>query len=277
MLNWDDLRCLVCLGRGQTLSSAALALSTSVSTVSRRIERMNADASEPIATKNGTTWQLTEHGQKLAQAALMFQENLDQIEGASVESGRGKLAPRIITLTAPDAIIRYYLTPKLAEFAEREPKIELNVISDPFGKRLGEGKVDLSLLVEPPSFGRHLVQKVGKTIDGIFCKKGTIPDKWIGLDRSLDDTKVMKMGRAYFGKDPDLRLSNLSLIKEILDESGWAGVGMDVLYPKNEGYQKLGGEAFCSELDVWLSYHETRRHDKALQIVRDFLICALRG
>ena len=114
MLNWDDLRCLVCLGRGQTLSSAALALSTSVSTVSRRIERMNADASEPIATKNGTTWQLTEHGQKLAQAALMFQENLDQIEGASVGSGRGKLAPRIITLTAPDAIIRYYLTPKLA-------------------------------------------------------------------------------------------------------------------------------------------------------------------
>ena len=60
----------------------------------------------------------------------------------------------------------------------------------------------------------------------------------------------MKMGRAYFGKDPDLRLSNLSLIKEILDESGWASVGMDVLYPENEGYQKLGGEAFCSELDV---------------------------
>jgi hypothetical protein len=51
---------------------------------------------------------------------------------------------------------------------------------------------------------------------------------------------------------------------------------MDVLYPKSEGFQSVGGEDTMSETSVWLSYHETRRFDKALQIIRDFMISALK-
>ena len=182
----------------------------------------------------------------------------------------------MITLTAPDALISYYLTPVLTDFASREPSIELNIISNPFGKRLGDGSVDMAILLEKPVIGRHIVKKIGTIRDGIFCKTGTTATNWIGLDRSLDELEMMHMGRRFFGKEPDLRISNLSLIKKAVEASGWAGVGMDVLYPKSEGFQSVGGEDTMSETSVWLSYHETRRFDKALQIIRDFMISALK-
>ena len=276
MMSWDDLRCLACVGRGQTLTSAARTLQTSISTVSRRIERLNNDSSEQIAIKNGNTWTLTNHGKQIAEAAIKFQEQLDKAEADSIYKGKGKLKPRVITLTAPDALISYYLTPVLTDFASREPSIELNIISNPFGKRLGDGSVDMAILLGKPVIGRHIVKKIGTIRDGIFCKTGTTATNWIGLDRSLDELEMMHMGRRFFGKEPDLRISNLSLIKKAVEASGWAGVGMDVLYPKSEGFQSVGGEDTMSETSVWLSYHETRRFDKALQIIRDFMISALK-
>ena len=105
MMSWDDLRCLACVGRGQTLTSAARTLQTSISTVSRRIERLNNDSSEQIAIKNGNTWTLTNHGKQIAEAAIKFQEQLDKAEADSIDKGKGKLKPRVITLTAPDAHI----------------------------------------------------------------------------------------------------------------------------------------------------------------------------
>ena len=112
--------------------------------------------------------------------------------------------------------------------------------------------------------------------DGIFCKTGTMATNWIGLDRSLDELEMMHIGSRFFGKEPDLRISSLSLIKKAVEASGWAGVGMNVLYPKSEGFQSVGGEDIMSETSAWLSHHETRRFDKAPQINRDFMISALK-
>ncbi|MEK9978175.1 MAG: LysR substrate-binding domain-containing protein, partial [Paracoccaceae bacterium] len=78
-----------------------------------------------------------------------------------------------ITLTAPDALISYYLTPVLTDFASREPSIELNIISNPFGKRLGDGSVDMAILLEKPVIGRHIVKKLGQSAMSSFVKPST--------------------------------------------------------------------------------------------------------
>ena len=178
-MSWDDLRCLACVGHGQTLTSAARTLQTSISTVSRRIERLNNDSSEQIAIKNGNTWTLTNHGKQIAEAAIKFQEQLDKAEADSIDKGKGKLKPRVITLTAPDALISYYLTPVLTDFASREPSIELNIISNPFGKRLGDGSVDMAILLEKPVIGRHIEKKLGQSAMASFVKPA--PRRPIGL------------------------------------------------------------------------------------------------
>lgn len=41
MTNWDDLKSLMQLAQSETMTNAAFALKTNVSTVSRRLERLN--------------------------------------------------------------------------------------------------------------------------------------------------------------------------------------------------------------------------------------------
>ena len=58
--------------------------------------------------ENATTWDFTTNGKRLAEAAIKFQAEIDRSEAISVNEERVQLAPRIITLTAPDALILHY-------------------------------------------------------------------------------------------------------------------------------------------------------------------------
>ena len=74
MANWDDLKCLMHLAKGKTMTNASIALRTNVSTVSRRLERLNSELASPVLLKQGNGWDLTAYGRRLAEASLEFGE-----------------------------------------------------------------------------------------------------------------------------------------------------------------------------------------------------------
>ena len=107
MTNWDDFKCLMHLARSQTMTNAALALKTNVSTVSRRLERLNSSLAEPALVKFGNGWKLTSYGEKLAEADANFQVSLNQIETEEINVQNAKQVSRKITLSAPMCLYRH--------------------------------------------------------------------------------------------------------------------------------------------------------------------------
>ena len=287
MTNWDDFKCLMHLPRSQTMTNAALALKTNVSTVSRRLERLNSSLAEPALVKFGNGWKLTSYGEKLAEAGANFQVSLNQIETEEINVQNAKQVSRKITLSAPHVLVSAYLSGFFAGFADLHPGIELNIVAENKHERTADGTVDLALHLERPVKGRLMCRKVGAIYTGIFAKKSTRPTKWIGLDHSKDNWPEMELAKHIFKSDPELRINTLDGIKSAVEQTGWAGLGIDALYPEHQGWESIEASgSYTSKNDtkilsglksgyareVWLVYHETRRHDTALRYVCDWII-----
>ncbi len=287
MTNWDDLKCLMHLARSHTMTNAAFALKANVSTVSRRLERLNSSLAEPALVKFGNGWKLTPYGERLAEASADFQVSLNQIETAELNAQNAKQVSRKITLSAPHVLVSAYLSGFFAGFADLHPGIELNIVAENRHERTADGTVDLALHLERPSKGRLMCRKVGAIHTGIFAKKSTHPTKWIGLDHSMDNWPEMELAKQIFNSEPELRINTLDGIKSAVEQTGWAGLGIDALYPEHQGWKVIkSDDAYASEgedktqgslksgyaREVWLVYHETRRHDTALRYVCDWII-----
>ena len=284
MPNWNDLKCLMHLARSQTMTNAAFALKANVSTVSRRLERLNSSFAEPALVKFGNGWKLTPYGDKLAEAAAHFQVSLNRIETEEINGDNAKQVSRKITLSAPHVLVSAYLSGFFAGFADLHPGIELNIVAENKHERTADGTVDLALHLERPSKGRLMCRKVGVLQTGIFAKKSTHPTKWTGLDHSMDNWPEMERAKQIFKSEPELRINTLECIKSAVEKTGWAGLGIDALYPENQGWKTIEADACDVESktlagmkpnyarEVWLVYHETRRHDTALRYVCDWII-----
>lgn len=272
MPHWDDMKCLMHLAKGRTMTNAAFALQTNVSTVSRRLERLNRSLGQSVITKHGNTWELTPYGEALAQSAIDFQISLDLLEANASKGLNGAPIARSVTLSASDVIVSKYISRFIGSFSQTHPSIELNIVCDSAAGSLAEGTVDLSILLDRPTKGRLVYRKAGAIETGIYAKAGEKPDRWIGLDRAQDNSPEMKLALSYFQNEPDMRISTLSAIKQTVLETGWAGIGAAVLYPISEGFEPIAGPHSTMTRDTWIAYHETRRHDDALRIVADWIV-----
>ena len=272
MPNWDDLKCLMHLSKGKTMTNAAIALRTNVSTVSRRLERLNSELASPVLLKQGNGWDLTAYGRRLADAALDFQLQMDQLEAETLEAASGKMVARSVMLSAPDVLISRYLSRYVHEFSHNYPGIELSILSETHSGSVADGTIDVSLMVERPTKGGMVCRKAGTIQTGLFAKQGTKPTKWIGLDRSQDHLPEMKAAFAFFGCEPELRMSTMAGIQRTVETTDWAGIGTRILYPETEKFTILGGESALHDREIWLGFHETRRHDKAIREVCEWIV-----
>ncbi len=272
MANWDDLKCLMHLAKGKTMTNASIALRTNVSTVSRRLERLNSELASPVLLKQGNGWDLTAYGRRLAEASLEFQLQMDRLEAETLEAASGKMVARSIILCAPDILISRYLSRYVGEFSEAYPGIDLSIISDSANGSVADGTIDVSLMVERPTKGRMVCRKAGTIQTGIFAKKGTAPTKWIGLDRSMDHLPEMKAAFEYFETGPELRMSTMVGIRRTMENTNWAGIGTRILFPETDDYVILGGDNALHDREIWLGFHETRRHDNAIREVCEWIV-----
>lgn len=254
------------------MTNAAIALRTNVSTVSRRLEKLNSELASPALLKQGNGWELTAYGRRLADTALDFQLQIDQLEAETLEAATGKMVARSVILCAPDILVSRYLSRYVGKFAMEYPGIELNIISESHSGSVADGTVDIALMVERPTKGRMVCRKAGSIQTGIFAKRGSNPTKWVGLDRSMDHLPEMKAAYKYFDCDPELRMSTMAGIRRTIETTSWAGIGTRILYPEIEDFVILGGEDALYDREIWLGYHETRRHDNAIREVCEWIV-----
>ena len=272
MPNWDDIKCLMHLSKGKTMTNASIALRTNVSTVSRRLERLNSELASPVLLKQGNGWDLTAYGRRLADAALDFQLQMDRLEAETLEAASGKMVARSVILSAPDILISRYLSRYVHEFSNDYPGIELSILSETHSGSVADGTIDVSLMVERPTKGRMVCRKAGTIQTGIFAKQGSKPTKWIGLDRSQDHLPEMKAAFEFFGCEPELRMSTMAGIRRTIETTDWAGIGTRILYPEADHFMIIGGEVALHDREIWLGFHETRRHDNAIREVCEWIV-----
>src|SRR6266581_9572566 len=91
--------------------------------VSQRIKRLEEDLGTPLFRRTGRSMLLTDEGRRLLERVRAAIGEITE----GVEAIRSSNRDRILTVSMVPGFATYWLLPRLAEFIERHPDIEVNI------------------------------------------------------------------------------------------------------------------------------------------------------
>jgi len=189
--SWDDLRYLLAIKRGQSLSAAARLLNVNTTTVSRRIGSLESTVGNPLIHRlpNGAI-ELTESGETLATASENAEHHINAVEDAL--GSEENLCHGLVRLTSVPIVINQILTPKINSLIRIHPKLGVELISESRDLSLTRREADIAIrLARPTSGGTQLkIRKLGELSCSVYALRKIPRDQilevpWIAYDDSL--------------------------------------------------------------------------------------------
>ncbi|MCA9583755.1 MAG: LysR family transcriptional regulator [Myxococcales bacterium] len=150
-LRWDDLKVLLALQRAGSLKRAAAALSVNISTVSRRLDALEAqlgvhlfDRTPEGALPTAAVEALVPFAEAMELAAHGVASSLEAYE-AEPEG--------VVKITAPPGLVDHFLAGALVELATAYPRLRIEILSSVGYADLTRREADLALRIMRPATG----------------------------------------------------------------------------------------------------------------------------
>ncbi len=156
--DWEQIRVFLAVMREKTLSRAAARLAVDVSTISRRLDRLETDLGAPLfdRTREGTTptllaEQMLPHAEEMELAAVRF-----SAAGAQTETE----VEGVVRLTVPPGIADAFIAPALVALHARHPKLLVEIDASVGYADLTRREADLAIRAQRPSSGDLVSMKL---------------------------------------------------------------------------------------------------------------------
>lgn len=277
-MTWDSLRTFDFIARLGSLTAAAKALGVSQSTVSRQLQKLEAQAKSPLLFRE-TPIRLTDRGRSLlaavtpmVEAATVAQSVLEDSPGPEGE----------VVLTTVGEILRWMLSKHLARFAGNYPKVQLRFLITNQIVSLAAGEADISLRMTEPESGDLFTKRLYSFQYKLFASASLKLDSktpWLGLTGSLSEIPEQRYMNTLFSDRPAFILVEDIESLGIMMESG-VGVALlpEVLAEKFNNVieiqpRQVGTQSLAPPLgrDIWLVTHRSRRNLPKVRAVIEWL------
>ena len=263
MDNWDDLKFFLAVHKTGTMVSAAKILGTNVATVSRRVERLNAEVGTAVFVKSAGHWQLNPSVQGLLRITEDFEGRLAN-ELNWISNRNGSLATTRLKIGAPPLITDRVLAPRIGEAFENHPNYSIELHDRPSGGGLND--VDILIRAGRPEHGRLVTKRIGDIDFRLYGHKdGTRKTAWVGLTQASEDMAHMRYARDYFGHEPSLRATQVMSLYQLVKATRLSAALPVFMAAADPDLYPLEPEADPISIDIWIAYHNSRRTDPAIQ------------
>lgn len=286
-LSWDDLRIVKALSDSGSRTSAADALGWNVSTLSRRIARLERTLGIKIFTHRRTGYTLTQAGQALR--ALGDRIELDIVSVARQIGSSSHEPVGSLRITTSDSLLLHFLTPIVAAFRTRHAAMQIEILvgNDSLNLARGESDVALRATKTPPDtlIGRRLATIAWAP----YGRRADFPHKTPSNERLYDQVWVSYAGRlsglravAYV----DMRVAPQSILYRAdsvaaVHTAISAGMGMGflpcMLGDATPGLVRMGPTEPELDDELWLLTHPDIRMSPPVQRFMHFCSEAVRG
>ncbi len=182
-LNWDDLRILLAMARGQSFAAAARQLRIDETTVARRLAVLSAQLDAPLTARGpGNRVTLTELGQRLAQRASEM-----EVSCQAIPDDMANLTGRVtgtLRLTTVPWIVDHLLIPALPVLRNAHPGLHLHLLSASRRLDLQMQEADVALRLARPDTGGQslLIRKLATLSMGLYRSAAGTDEGWICFD-----------------------------------------------------------------------------------------------
>ena len=293
-MDWDKLRVFHAVAEAGSFTHAGERLTLSQSAVSRQISTLEDSLRVKRFHRHARGLKLTEQGEHLFETAHEVFAKLAMAEAhiADVkEKPQGTL--RITTTVAFGSI---WLTPRIKEFVELYPDIEVSLVLADTELDLSMREADAAIRMMPPTqpdlIQRHLMTMNYRIYAAPeYLKARGIPK----TARDLDQHSIV-----VYGEDASPPVGDFNMLLEVGIKSGpprepvlrvnsiygiyravQGGLGIAALpeYMSHEGRNlvEVLPEIPGSSLDVYFVYPEEVRNAERIVVLRDFLVRKMAG
>ena len=278
-MNWDDIRFLLAISRGGTLTAAAEALGVNQTTAARRLTAAEEALGVRLFDRVRGRMRPTTHGLAALERAQDVERAVLDLESAV--SGKDRALEGLIRLTAVDLVLADFFIPRLGGFREMYPKIQLELISDNANLDLVKREADLAIRLARPRGGGIVARKLadlGFAVYGVkrFGRVDLKKAPWILYDATqeylLENRQADQM---VTPENVPLRISAGRAYRAAILEG--LGVGMLPCYfgDRQQELVRLSGPDPIVFREMWLLSHKEMRRTARVEALVDWLVEAV--
>ena len=288
-MDWDKLRVFHAVAEAGSFTHAGEALNLSQSAVSRQISALEESLSVPLFHRHARGLILTEQGDLLYRTAREVFAKLAMTEAMLSESKDRPKGPLKVTTTV--AFGSAWLTPRIREFLDLYPEIQVTVVVDDTELDLSMREADVAIRMTPPRqpdlVQRHLMTvRYHAYASPEYLKKYGTPQRPEDLDKHRiviygsdarppirNTSWLLEAGaRPGFERHPILAINNLYAIVRALE--GGLGIASLPSFMENEtsSLVRVLPDLLGGEFEAFFVYPEELRTSKRIAVFRDFLL-----
>jgi DNA-binding transcriptional LysR family regulator len=288
-MDWDKLRVFHAVAEAGSFTHAGEALNLSQSAVSRQISALEESLSVPLFHRHARGLILTEQGELLYSTAREVFAKLAMTEGLLTESKDRPKGPLKVTTSVAFGSI--WLTPRIREFLELYPDIQVAMVVDDSELDLSMREADVAIRMSPPRqpdlVQRHLMTvRVHLYASPEYLKKHGTPRRAEELDQHRlvvygDEARapisninwVLESGlKPGHERRPILQVNNTyGLFRAVSSGLGIAALP-DYVAVEAPELVRILPELTGPPVEAYFVYPEELRSSKRISVFRDFLI-----
>lgn len=288
-MDWDKLRIFHAVAEAESFTRAGTSLNLSQSAVSRQISNLEDSLGVILFHRHARGLVLTEQGEILKKAAAEIFTKLSLIEGQLTDTQTTTTGT--LTITVSDFIGSTWLAPKLKEFRDLHPDIQLTILFEDRILNLGMREADAALRLRRTKQGDVIEKHLTGISFHIAGSKDYLDAH--GRPKTPDDLKNHCL--IAFPQDTYAPFTNPNWIFDVakinpathynvmmmnsmyaIHKAVKTGAGLavlpDYLICKNDNLEMVLPDLQRPSVDLYFTYPEERRHSSRLEALRDFLL-----
>jgi DNA-binding transcriptional LysR family regulator len=168
-MNWNDLKYFLTLAREGTVSGTGRVLNVKHTTVARRIEALEASLGTRLFDKSRSGYAMTQAAENLYKQVVSMEEKVQTIDRQTANQDSALAGP--LKLTIAFELANRLIIPKLDEFCQRFPDIDMQLLMTKGLVNLAAMEADLAVRMTPNPPDYLVGNEIMKLHHGIYLSK----------------------------------------------------------------------------------------------------------
>ena len=157
-MDWDKLKIFYAVAEAGSFTNATINLNLSQSAISRQIQSLEQDLKVKLFERHARGLTLTENGEYLFKTAHEVISKLKEVE-TSLGDQKSKPSGKL-TITTVRSFGTHWLTPRIEEFLQLNPEIEIELIFDDKELDLSTRQADIGIFMRRPKQLNYIQKKL---------------------------------------------------------------------------------------------------------------------
>lgn len=277
-MDWDDVRSFLAIARARSLSGAARELGVRQSTMSRRLEALEAKAGARLLQRTPRGYELTALGEAVLGNAERMEAEAIAVERAV--QGRDVALSGVVRLTTVETIANLLVPRAVAALQSRYPGIAVDVLSETRSLSLSKREADLAIRMVRFEGNELVTRRMAEathalyaSVDYLAAHGRELTDSSHAVVTVLEDQAHMPEPRWLAERMPHARVAFRSNSRDAQLGAIRAGLGVACLPCfLADGLADVARIASGGPLrEVWLGVHADLRHMPRIRAVIDAL------